>query len=441
MSGKSHILQAKRKNALRLLTDLYSANNTFRSFAEFALIGAIVLFFIHGYQSASSIGKAARGAAVSTMSAIATPDEADIVRFARRGALAPKLSELGLEENYFSSDPEPLHTQLVHAWRYYRKQDLAKAFEILDTLQSDHPHVLLVKGMATMARPENGMLRNGVLYLEQAAAKSDLKAMAILGVMHIIGTPGLQHDLERGQKLIASAAAKGDVSSTRVVGQGYLSGWMGAIDPARAAKYLAFAADRGDTRATLQLADLYYTGRGVTKNELEGDRLAERAANQGDIEAQALVGARRMQAFIAGITDDPSDALSWLERAAQNNEVHAVELLANFYFKLGERIGKTDIVKGLEVLKRCVEQSRETSCAMVYAKALDNGLGGVRDVKTIYSMYQLANRDGRNDAARARLTELGKEISTSQRLQIDMESKLSPVSSAVNCKFGSSQPC
>jgi len=98
-------------------------------------------------------------------------------------------------------------------------------------------------------------------------------------------------------------------------------------------------------------------------------------------------------------------------------------------------------VTGLEVLKHCVEQSRDTSCAMAYAKALDNGLGGVRDVQTIYSMYQLANRHGRNDTARARLTELGKEIATSHRLQLDIESKLSPASTTVQCKFGSPQPC
>ena len=53
---------------------------------------------------------------------------------------------------------------------------------------------------------------------------------------------------------------------------------MGTIDPGRALKYFGFAADRGDVRATLFLADLYYTGRGVAKDVVEGDRLAEKAA-------------------------------------------------------------------------------------------------------------------------------------------------------------------
>jgi TPR repeat protein len=440
MSGQSHILQSDKKGAFRLLIDLYSTDNTFRSFCEFAAIGAVALFFIHGYQSASVIGKVARSVSPAQTEQ-AVPDQNDIVKLTRRGNLAPRLSEIGLDERYFANDPEPLGTQLTEAWRAYRNKKSNKALELLQTAPADHPHVLLVRGLATMAQPEDGMLRSGALYLEQAAGKSDAKSMAVLGVLHIIGTPGLQHDLEKGQKLILGAAAKGDVDASRVVGQGYLSGWMGSIDPGRAAKYFSFAADRGDPRATLFLADLYYTGRGVAKDELEGDRLAEKAASQGEPEAQAMVGTRRMQAYIAGITDDPSEALKWLDLATQRNEPHAVELLANYYINLAARTGKVDVTRGIEILKRCVDQSSNASCAMAYASALDNGLGGVRDVKTIYAMYQVANRDGRNDKARARLTELGKELSATDRIQVQLESTQRPLEALLDCKFGDPKPC
>ena len=441
MSGQSHILQADKKGAFRLLIDLYSADNTFRSFSEFAVIGAVVLFFIHGFESAAVIGKVARSAVSPARVEQAIPDQNDIVKYARRGNLAPRLNELGLDESYFANDPEPLRSVLTEAWRAYRNKESNKALELLQPTPADHPHVLLVRGLATMAQPEDGMLRSGARYLEQAAGKSDPKSMAVLGVLHIIGTPGLQHDLEKGQKLILGAAAKGDVDASRVVGQGYLSGWMGTIDPGRAAKYFNFAADRGDPRATLFLADLYYTGRGVAKDELEGDRLAERAAGRGDAEAQAMVGTRRMQAYIAGITDDPSDALKWLDLAAQRNEPHAVQLLANYYINFAARTGKVDVAKGIEILKRCVDQTSNASCAMAYASVLDNGLGGVRDVKTIYAMYQVANRDGGNDKARARLAELGKELSTKDRIEVQMESTQRPLPALLKCRFGEPQPC
>jgi TPR repeat protein len=441
MSGQTHILQARKKGAFRLLIDLYSTDSTFRSFCEFAVIGTIVLFFIHGYQWTSAIGRAAQSGVSSAQSAQDPPNPDDIVKFARRGNLAPRLNELGLDESYFDKDPEPVRSVLTEAWRAYRNRKSNKALELLQPAPPDHPHVLLVRGLATMAQPEDGMLRNGARYLEQAADQYDPKSMAVLGAMYIIGVPGLQHDLEKGQKLILSAASKGDVDASRVVGQGYLSGWMGAIDPSRAAKYFRFAADRGDPKATLFLADLHYTGRGVAKDQLEGDRLAEKAAGQGDAEAQAMVGARRMQAYIAGVTDDASEAIRWLDLAAQHNEPHAVQLLANYYMNFSTRTGKADIAKGIAILKRCVDQTSDTSCAWAYASALDNGLGGVRDVKTIYAMYQVANRDGGNDKARARLAELGKELSATDRIQIQMESTQHELPALLDCKFGDPKPC
>ena len=62
MAGQSHILQSERKSAFRFLLDLYTTNATFRGFCEFAVIGAIVLTFIHGLQSFAMIGNAARTA-------------------------------------------------------------------------------------------------------------------------------------------------------------------------------------------------------------------------------------------------------------------------------------------------------------------------------------------------------------------------------------------
>jgi len=422
MAGQSHILQQEKKGAFRSLIDLYSTNATFRSFSEFAVIGALVLLFIHGPQSMSTIASAGRTAV--TIPKLTDQDiksQSDIAKLGRRDStLAPRLSELGLDENYFAGDPEPLRTVLTEAWRAYRSKDSRKALALLDTTEADHPHVLLVRGLATMAQPQNGALRSGVLYLEQAAAKADVKSMAILGVLHITGTPGIQHDLEAGQRLILNAAAKGDVDASRVAAQGYLSGWMGSIDPGRAAKYFKFAADRNDPRAALYLADLYLTGRGVPRDDLEADRLMERSATEGNRDAQALVGLRRMQTYIAGISSDPSGALKWLELAAAQNEPNALQMLAMYYISFAARSGQTDLAKGIELLKQCVDRTGNPECAMSYAGMMDNGFGN-HDAKALYTMYLLANRDGRNDKARARMAELSKELSTQDLLQIQMD--------------------
>jgi hypothetical protein len=322
MADQSHILRSERKSAFRLLLDLYATNATFRGFSEFAVIGAIVLLFIHGLQSFSMIGNAARTAVTPpklTDQDIRTPG--DIAKLARRdSSMMPKLSDLGLDEQYFAGDPEPQRTMLTEAWRAYRSKNSHKALELLGAAASDDPHVLLVRGLALMAQPDGATLRSGVLNVQQAADKGDGKSMAVLAVLHIVGVPGIQHDIEKGQKFILNAAAKGDVDASRVVGEGYLSGWMGSIDPARAAKYFRLAADRDDPKAAFFLAVLYSLGRGVPKDDLEADRLIERAAVRGHREALTFLGVRRMQAYAQGISDDPSDALKWLERAAELDE-------------------------------------------------------------------------------------------------------------------------
>jgi TPR repeat protein len=431
MSGHSHILQRERKSPFRTLLDLYSLNPTFRSFSEFAVIGAIVLLFIHGFQSMSAIGDGARSAV--TYPKLTDQDiknQGDIAKLARRdNTLMPRLSELGLDERYFAGDPEPLRNLLTNAWRAYRSKASNNALQMLETADPGNPHVLLVRGLATIAQPENGSLRGGVLYLEQASSKGDVKSMAVLGVLHIIGAPGIQQDLDKGQKLILAAAASGDVDASRVAGQGFLSGWMGSIDPGRAAKYFKFAADHNDPKAALYLSDLHFTGRGVPKDDLEADRLAEKSASQGNRDAQAVVGLRRMKSYVTGITDDPSAALKWLEMAAAQDEPVSMQTLASYY--ASSRSGESDLPKAVEILKRCVQRTGNTDCAMSYASILDNGYGE-RDVKEIYAMYLLASRDGRHDTARQRMAELAKELSTTDLLKIQTDTRKQPLQTRVD---------
>ena len=433
MAGQSHILQGERKSAFRLLLDLYATNVTFRGFCEFAVIGAIVLSFIHGLQSFSMIGNAARTAVTLpklTDQDIKTQD--DIAKLARRdSSMMPQLADLGLDERYFAGDTEPQKSILMQAWRAYRGKNSLKALELLETAGSDDPHVLLIRGLAMMAQPQGAALRSGVLALEQAAGKGDVKSMAVLAVLHIIGVPGIQHDLEKGQKLILNAAAKGDVDAARVAGQGYLSGWMGSIDPTRAAKYFRFAVDRDDAKAAFFLAVLYSTGRGVAKDDLEADRLTEKAAALGNREALTFVGVRRMQAYAQGISDDPSDALKWLERAAELNEPTAMLTLSMYYTEFAARSGQADVAKGVGLLKQCVDRTAHPACAMSYATFLDNGFGK-RDVKQIYAMYMIANRDGRNDKARNRMVELSKELSSQELMQIHVEANMRPMEANSN---------
>jgi TPR repeat protein len=133
-----------------------------------------------------------------------------------------------------------------------------------------------------------------------------------------------------------------------------------------------------------------------------------------------------MQAYAQGISDNPSDALKWLERAVELNEPTAMLTLAMYYSEFAARSGQADLAKGMGLLKQCVDRTAHPACAMSYATFLDNGYGQ-RDVKQIYAMYMIANRDGRNDKARNRMTELSKELSSQELMQIRLEANTSPM--------------
>jgi TPR repeat protein len=416
------LLVAPRKSAARLFLDLYLGGSGFRGFVDFAVIGGIVLAFIHGIQPivAGLSSFASSRAGVPPPAQAAPKDKNDIAKIGlRNNLLAPRLSELGLNETNFDRVDQPLRSQLVAAWRLYRDKKPVEAVELLRNAPDD-PHVLLVRGLATMAQPHNGAFRDGVAMIEQAAGKADPKSLAVLGVLHIAGVPGLQRDLEKGQKLLLQAAAAGDVDASRVAGEGFLSGWMGSVDPARAARYFRFAIDKGDAKSTFRLAVMLMAGTGVKKDEIEADRLAESAATAGIREAQTTVGMRKLTAYMAGLTDETGDALKWLNLAADQDEPMAMRFLATFYMSLGARTGQVNLVRGNEILRRCVERTGDKACALAYGEAINLGTAEPRDPKKAYAMFMLANRDGGTAAVRSKLEELGKELTRADIVDAQM---------------------
>jgi len=416
------LLEVPRKSPARLFLDLYQAGSGFRGFVDFAVIGGIVLAFIHGLQPFATGFRLSGSGTATAPPSVQTQkmDTGDIVKIGlRNNLLAPRLSELGLDETNFDGVPQPLRLQLVTAWRLYRDKKPVEAVELLRDAPDD-PHVLLVRGLATIAQPYNGAFRSGVAMIEKAAQQSDPKALAVMGVMHIAGVPGLDRDLEKGQRFLQQAAAAGDADASRIVGQGFLSGWMGSIDPARAARYFRFAMDKGDAKSTFRLADMTLQGNGVKKDEVEADRLAEKAALQGNREAQAFVGGRKLMPYLAGLTDHAEDALKWLNMAADQNEPIAMRFLANFYHSQGARTGEVNLARGNELLKRCVDKTADSGCAFDYGEAINAGVAEPRDVKKAYALFMLANRDGRNRAAATKLEQIAKELTKTDIVNAQM---------------------
>lgn len=414
------ILRTRQKSAWRTALDLYRDHATFRGFTDCAVIGTLALLFLGGMPSlpgaSSSVSVGFRELPASSavpnnpgLAAMAMPPD-----FGRNGMLAPRLSELGLREERFSNVSEPLHARLVAAWQAYRSHDPERAVDLLRGAPADDPNVLFIQGMARIAETEDGAFSSGIALLEQAVAKGDVKAIAVMGVLKIAGMPGLPRDLAAGQKLLLQAASSGDVDAARTVGEGYLSGWMGSVDFALAASQFKIGAAKGDAKSAFRLADLYYQGRGVKQDEAEADRLLEIAARGGYRKAESLLGFRRLTPYLAGATDDPSAALQWLERAAEQHEAYGMLILSTFYTDYGKRIGRLDIARGMDLLDLCVQLTANADCARNYAAALDKGDAGPRDPVKIYALYSVSNRPRVVDATATRLDELTKQLSPDQ---------------------------
>ena len=92
------------------------------------------------------------------------------------------------------------------------------------------------------------------------------------------------------------------------------------------AELLERAARSGNAEAQYQLASLYRSGRGVTKDEGIAFKWMQDAAGQGHTKAQFSLG--KMYLAGHGIAPDRNKAESWLHQAAARGNDNAIKLLA-----------------------------------------------------------------------------------------------------------------
>jgi TPR repeat protein len=416
--GTRGIIEPPRRSPWVVALDLYRAGGSFRGFLEFAVIGAIVLAFLPGGGMMSFATSWMRGqtAPAATSPAPVQPGSPGAGIAKPHIPLAPRISDLKIDPSYFDNAVEPLRGQLRTALAAYYARNTYAANKAIESAHAQDRRALLVRGLNLLSMPGAANVRGGLSLLEEAAAKGEPRAIAILGVLKVSGLPGvMSRDTDGGRNLLTRAAAAGDGAAARVMGEGFVTGWMGAVDPGRAEQYLRLASDRGDLRGTLRLGEMLMTGHGVPKDEREGERLIRQAAAGGYPEAQAMYGVLRFLPYAGGLTDDPGEALEWLERAAAQSEPHAMYYLGMFYVEYGKRTGRLDPARGVDLFRRCTDATMDRECMFAYATALDMGIGTPRDGVKAYALYSLS---GANEIlggkSRARRDEVGKSLTPQQ---------------------------
>ena len=225
--------------------------------------------------------------------------------------------------------------------------------------------------------------------------------------------------MPRGRALLERAAALGDTSAARVVGMGFLTGWMGTIDPVRAVAFLRSASDRGDIEATFQLARVLNAGLGVSKNQSEAERLMLKAAEAGHLDAQMMLGGWKLRAYSAGVTGSPEDALAWLRRASERGQKDATFALGAFYLLSKPSTGYHDPKRGAELLRQCAETTLAAECTFAYATALQEGMGVPLDRMKSYAFYELSDNFQSTPSSRQRLKDIMTMLSRDEIAQGD----------------------
>jgi TPR repeat protein len=394
------ILARRQKGPWQTFLHLSRDDQGFRGFLEFALMGAVVLCFLHGVDFRGFRPPA------TAPSPVRAPQSN-----ALKGSRLPVIRDVMFDAGYFAGHPEPARSTLIDATAAIKANDLGRVDRLLAGTNADDPSVLLVRGTVAIASPDPRVAARGVELLKQSAARGDAKAMSLLGIIMSVGLAGQSRNADLGRQYLQQAAYAGDAKAAYVLGSGYVSGWAGRIDLAAAAPLIRRAAERGDAEAMFQYALMVIQGLGVAKDTTEGETWLLRAAELGHPSAQSEFGSARLSDYLRQLTSDAEPAIRWLSRAVDQGDASAMFTLGAFYQGAKPVTGYYAPERGAQLMKMCSEQTLDPRCAFAYATLLETGHGTPIDLVQAYGFYHLAEDIKKTPSGTERLADLEKQLS------------------------------
>jgi TPR repeat protein len=411
-AGPKPILGDKRRSAWQIAVELYRGQSPFRGFAEFAVIGAVVLYFLHGVDFKAfrlpSLGSSQ--AVAPSSSAGASQDAAAPSSSVVRGWRLPTVRDVMFDGRYFAERPEPLRAQLIDATAALKINDLGRIEKVLGGADPTDRWVQLVRGTAAVSSPDPRAFAKGLELLKQSASHADPKAMSVLGVVLIAGYGGQPINVDQGRQYLEQAAVAGDTTAARVLAAGYLTGWAGRVDLAAAAGFMHGAAEQGDTEAMFQYGIMLVKGIGIVKDSVEAQVWLLKAAELGHPGAQSEFGQAKLIDYSRQATADAGPAIKWLSRAAEQGEADAMYNLGAFYVMSKPSTGYRDAERGVQLLQKCSEETMDVRCMFAYATMLEQGTGVPVDPVRAYAFYRLSEDVKRTPDGTERLANLEKQL-------------------------------
>ena len=186
-------------------------------------------------------------------------------------------------------------------------------------------------------------------------------------------------------------------SGTSAAKEAYESG-----DFTSARKMFAAAADKGDPEAIHHLANLYYRGHGVEKDNAKALVLLEEAASSDYVLSLATLGGMYLSGD--GVTQDYQKAFDYFLRAAELGHLQSIVKVSQFYLS-GAGVKQSDKTAAYWFKEAAIQGNLQAQHA--YAMLLAQGKGVPLDYVQAYAWINMPAEAGDDEAIKNRARLIG----------------------------------
>ena len=165
-------------------------------------------------------------------------------------------------------------------------------------------------------------------WFRMAAEQGNLNSQLRLGLLYHDGY-GVTRDYAEAAKWLRAPAEEGDLNAQTFIGSVYTrsdDNWQ--LDYTEAVRWFGLAAGQGSERAIVALAGLYHNGLGVDRDFERAMELYREGSN--DSTAQFNIGIMYRQG--EGVSVDLEEAAEWIERAAEQGNPQAQHEIGKMYW-------------------------------------------------------------------------------------------------------------
>ncbi len=234
-----------------------------------------------------------------------------------------------------TDEADPFALDPLVAFEAFFAGNYSRAFDLAVTFagRQDPPSMRLLGQMYAAGLGVDRDENEAVQWYRLASEAGDVEAMYLLATYILDGHVIERDEVEAGS-LLQAAVADGHIPSKQMLGMLYLEGRGVERDLTLGAQLMREAAEDGDVTAIYTLGILYAEGAGVRQDTSESYHWFDRAARQGNPEAQIELAF----GLIRGDTGDDlteaqrlENAIFWLRRAAETGNPVAENRLAHAY--------------------------------------------------------------------------------------------------------------